>query len=546
MSEKLQNCWEYMQCGRESGGHKADELGVCPAVADTSFNGINRGKNAGRFCWAVAGTFCGGKAQGTFAEKRESCLSCGFFNKVCAEEGTANLQTKFLRFVFTETGKPLFKNMTYQHVKSGERFITQGDGEQVAYIIHHGSCIVLVEKNGELYPVGHRGEGDIVGMTTILTGEPRIAHVEAETDMELWVLGREQFADASRDDPDLLCFFSELVADRFDSNRPVADRTIGKYVASDIIGRGGFSLVYKGVHLSLNIPVAIKMLRHDMAMDPDFLGTFQNEAQTIAALNHENIIHVYDIEQRFKTVFIIMEYLEGESLKGMLARLKKIAPSLAVNFILQICSGLYYAHQHGIVHRDVNPSNVIIQRNDRLKILDFGLACPIGTEDFCSLGTVAYMAPEQIESEAMDQRTDIYALAIMAYEMVTGQRPFPEEDLQQMMRLHLEEDIPDPSDISSDLPPALCRFIMKAGRCDPDRRYQNVQQIVDDLKGLINISELMPGKLLPEDQENTSILVEHHDRRQEEIDLLLSEFSHRARQLGVEFKITGSSDNKDH
>ena len=545
MSEKLQNCWEYMKCGREPGGHKADELGVCPAVADSSFDGINRGKNAGRFCWAVAGTFCGGKAQGTFAEKRESCLSCSFFNKVCAEEGTANLQTKFLRFVFTETGKPLFKNMTYKHVKSGERFITQGDEEEVAYIIHRGSCIVLVEKNGELFPVGHRGEGDIVGMTTILTGEPRIAHVEAETDMELWVLGREQFADASRDDPDLLCFFSELVADRFDSNRPVADRTIGKYVSTDIIGRGGFSLVYKGVHLGLNIPVAIKMLRHDMAMDPDFLSTFQNEAQTIAALNHENIIHVYDIEQRFKTVFIIMEYLEGESLKGMLARLKKIAPSLAVNFILQICSGLYYAHQHGIVHRDVNPSNIIIQRNDRLKILDFGLACPIGTEDFCSLGTVAYMAPEQIESEAMDQRTDIYALAIMAYEMVTGQRPFPEDDLQQMMRLHLEKDIPDPSDLSTGLPPELSRFIVKAGRCDPDRRYQNVQQIVDDLMGLINMSELMPGKHLPEDQENTAILVAHHDRRQEEIDLLLSEFSQRARQLGVEFKITGSSGKKD-
>ena len=404
---------------------------------------------------------------------------------------------------------------------------------------------MLVEKNGELYPVGHRGEGDIVGMTTILTGEPRIAHVEAETDMELWVLAREQFADASRDDPDLLCFFSELVADRFDSNRPVADRTIGKYLSTDIIGRGGFSLVYKGVHLGLNIPVAIKMLRHDMAMDPDFLSTFQNEAQTIAALNHENIIHVYDIEQRFKTVFIIMEYLEGESLKAMLARLKKIAPSLAVYFILQICSGLYYAHQHGIVHRDVNPSNIIIQRNDRLKILDFGLACPMGTEDFCSLGTVAYMAPEQIESEAMDQRTDVYALAIMAYEMVTGQRPFPEDDLQQMMRLHLEEDIPDPSDISTGLPPELCRFIVKAGRCDPDHRYQNVQQIVDDLKGLINISELMPGKHLPEDQENTAILLAHHDRRQEEIDLLLSEFSHRARQLGVEFKITGASGNKD-
>ncbi len=210
----MQNCWEYMKCGREPGGEKADELGVCPAAEDKSFDGINRGKNAGRFCWAVAGTFCGGKAQGSFAEKRESCLSCRFFNKVRAEEGTVNLRTKFLRFVFTDTGRPLFKDMASKHVKSGERFISQGDAGDAAYIIQRGSCIVLVEKDGELYPVGHRGEGDIVGMTAILTGEPRIAHAEAETDMELWVLRRELFSDASRDDPDLLYFFSELVADR--------------------------------------------------------------------------------------------------------------------------------------------------------------------------------------------------------------------------------------------------------------------------------------------------------------------------------------------
>jgi hypothetical protein len=109
----MQNCWEYMKCGREPGGEKAEELGVCPAVEDTSFDAINRGKNAGRFCWAVAGTFCGGKAQGSFAEKRESCLSCSFFNKVRAEEGTANLRTKFLRFVFTDTGRPLFRDQRH-------------------------------------------------------------------------------------------------------------------------------------------------------------------------------------------------------------------------------------------------------------------------------------------------------------------------------------------------------------------------------------------------------------------------------------------------
>jgi serine/threonine protein kinase len=117
------------------------------------------------------------------------------------------------------------------------------------------------------------------------------------------------------------------------------------------------------------MPVAIKMMRHDLAMDADYLSNFQNEAKTIASLNHENIIKIYDIEERFRTVFIIMEFLEGESLDAMLGRLKTIPPALAVNFLIQICSGLQYVHQRGIIHRDINSSNVIIRRDDRLKIL---------------------------------------------------------------------------------------------------------------------------------------------------------------------------------
>jgi hypothetical protein len=191
-----------MKCGREPGGAKAAERGACPAASDDSYDSINCGKNAGRFCWAVAGTFCGGKVQGTFADKRESCLSCGFFKKVQAEEGTANLRTKFLRFVFDDDDSPLFKEMTYQHIKAGERFITQGDEGAVAYIIQRGSCQLIVEKDGELHPAGHRGEGDIVGVMAILTGEPRGAHVEAETDMEVWVLKRDQFEHLSKNNPD--------------------------------------------------------------------------------------------------------------------------------------------------------------------------------------------------------------------------------------------------------------------------------------------------------------------------------------------------------
>ncbi len=479
---KRQNCWEYMKCGRQPGGHKVAELGVCTAAADDSYDGINRGRNAGRFCWAVAGTFCGGKVQGTFADKRASCMSCGFFNKVRAEEGTANLRTKFLRFICEDADGPVLKHMRYLQIPAGRRFITQGQAADAAYIIQSGTCQLVVEKDGEFLPVGHRAEGDIVGVMAILTGEPRSAHVEAETDMEVWVLNRDQFEHISNAQPGLLDFLTELVADRFDSRRPIADRTIGQYVATDIIGRGGFSIIYKGRHRKQNLSVAIKMMRHHLAMQPDFLRNFENEAKTIAGLDHNNLIKVYDIEQRFKTVFLIMEYLAGQTLSDKLEHLKTIPPHLAVRFLCQICSGLQYAHQRGIIHRDINASNIIVRPDAHLKILDFGLACPIGTRDFSSLGTLAYMAPEQINGDPLDARTDIYAVGITAYEMLAGKRPFEADDPRKLEDMVLHRDIPDPIHSVPDLPEDLQHFIVKSCRRDPDLRYDDMNQALADLK----------------------------------------------------------------
>ena len=218
-----------MMCGREQGGKNSAEYGVCPAAADQSFDGINSGKCGGRICWAVAGTFCGGCTQGSFVDKRPSCLNCDFYQMVQDEEGMSKRQTKFLQFIFQENRSPFFDKMTYRHVKAGERFVVQDALEDTAYIIQRGSCLVIVEKDGELHPVDHYGEGDIIGGLGILTGEPRRAHVEAETDMDLWVMTRDQFDEMTEKDPALMDFITELVADRLDSRRPTAYRTIGKY-----------------------------------------------------------------------------------------------------------------------------------------------------------------------------------------------------------------------------------------------------------------------------------------------------------------------------
>ena len=536
MAKKGQNCWEYMKCGRQPEGDKVAELGICCAATDTSYEGINSGKCGGRICWAIAGTFCGGRAQGSFADKRGTCLNCDFYKMVQEEEGMANQHTKFLQFIDQEDRSPFFEKMTFQHVMAGERFVVQGKVEKTAYIIQRGSCLVIVEKDGELHPVDHYGEGDIVGGLGILTGEPRRAHVEAETDMDLWVLTKAQFDEITEKDPAMLNFITELVADRLNSRRPTAYRTIGKYVATDIIGHGAFSIVYKGEHKDLNMPVVIKMMRHDLALYPEFMNSFRNEAKTIASLNHEHIVKVYDFDERYRTLFIIMEYVRGDSLTDMISHLRTLPAKLVVNFLDQICSALEYAHQRGIVHRDINPSNIIIQPNDQLKIFDFGLACPTGTEDFSNTGTASYMAPEQIEGDPVDPRTDIYALGITVYEMVTGQRPFPEDDLKSLLDLHLSHNIPDPARIVPDLPELLRNFIIKAGRRNPAERYQNVAEAIEDLQPLVGEFGLTNKELSMEKRKMASLFLIYKDEHQLALKELMDDFSTKVQNLGIVLK----------
>ncbi len=532
------NCWEVMMCGRETGGDNAAEYGVCPAASDETYDGINSGECGGRICWAVAGTFCGGCVQGSFADKRFSCLNCDFYQMVQEEEGFANRQTKFLQFLTQENRSPFFDKMTYRHVKAGERFVFQGAVEDMAYIIQKGSCLVIVEKDGELHPVDHYGEGDIIGGLGILTGEPRRAHVEAETDMDLWVMTQDQFDEMTEIDPALLNFITELVADRLNSRRPTAYRTIGKYVATDIIGRGAFSIVYKGIHKSLSMPVVIKMMRHDMALYPEFLESFHNEAKIIASLDHDHIVKVHDFEERYRTLFIIMEYLRGSSLKDMISRLRGLPSQLAVKYLVQICSALAYAHNRGIVHRDINPSNIMVQPDDNVKILDFGLACPTGTEDYSSLGTAYYMAPEQIDGLPLDERTDIYALGITAFEMLTGRRPFPEENAREMLDLHLTQDITDPGQMVPDIPVELREFILTAARSAPEQRFQNMDEAMAVIRPLVHDDKQSKRDSTIDNKKNAAIRLTYTNENQSALRQLVDAFKADAKALGADVNIT--------
>jgi len=494
MTKKKINCWEYHGCGREPGGKKAKTSGICPAAIDKTYDGINSGKCAGRFCWAIGDTFCEGKKQGTYAEKRSACQDCDFFNTVLAEEGTLNLRTKFLRFMPPHTRHSILNNLDLKIIKKSQRFISQGDETDEAYIIKRGSCIIVVEKNGTLHPVDHRGEGDILNMSALFTGEPVNSHIEAETDMELWVLKKSIFEKLQKNDPDLWDFLTEIVADRFDSQRPISERTIGRYVATDIIGRGGYSIVYKGFDSHSNKPVAIKMLRHNMFADSDFLDKFRNEAKIVASFHHENIIIVFDISERFQTAFIIMEYLDGESVQAMMNRKKKIAYKDATNFLIQACKAIDYAYKQGVLHKDINPENLMVIDQNRIKLLDFGLASFVHEEDDLLDGTFSYLAPEILKGESASLKSEIYSLGITGFEMIVGKRPYPETNPAIFAKMRCEKEIPSPQEILPGLPDSLQRFIVKACRINPDERYADMGQAISDLSRAVKKNELKPAK----------------------------------------------------
>ena len=465
------------------------------------------------------------------AKQKPSTADYVFFRKV-----------KLLRLLSREAVCPILNSIFHKALKAGERLIHQGASGDAFYVIQKGRCSVNIDKDGEVHRLALRSEYDVIGEMAIITGEPRSANVDAETDMEVWGLSIENFDRISKQYPELRSFMTEIVAERFASSSLTAERKIGKYLITDIVGRGGYSIVYKGFHTVLNMPVAIKMLNHDMAMDPDFWKSFKKEARTIAKFNHENIIRVFDIEENFRTIFIIMEHMRGEPLGDMIRRMGAIPSPLTVDFLIQICSGLEYAHQRGIIHRDIKPDNIIIKPDGRLKLLDFGLACPIGSEDLLFESTLFYLSPEQIEGEALDQRADLYALGIVAYEMVTGKRPYPEDDLIALRNLHLEQDIPDPADIAKDLPGDLRRFIITCCQRNRDQRYQSISQAMEDLKPLGKALRPIQGDLSAQNQRLATFVLIYNEDHQLELNRMMEGFSDQVRELGVVFKSTDFED----
>ena len=253
------------------------------------------------------------------------------------------------------------------------------------------------------------------------------------------------------------------------------------------IGGGGMSEVYKAKCHKLNRYVAIKVLKEEFGRDANFVKKFNIEAQAAAGLSHPNIVNIYDVVNENNMHFIVMELIEGITLKDYIASKGMLDIKEAVNIALQVAKGLECAHERNIVHRDVKPQNIIISVDGTVKVADFGIAKATTEETInaFALGSVHYISPEQAKGAYTDIRSDIYSLGVSLYEMISGRVPFNGENAVAVALAHVEEVVTPPSIYNSKISPELETIVLKCMQKSPDRRYQNLKELIRELQNLL-------------------------------------------------------------
>ncbi|HEX9188624.1 MAG TPA: serine/threonine-protein kinase, partial [Vicinamibacteria bacterium] len=275
--------------------------------------------------------------------------------------------------------------------------------------------------------------------------------------------------------------------------RPAPERPrprIGRYLITGRIGRGGMGMVYRGVDEALEREVAVKTLAAEGTLDQDNLRRFQVEAKAAAGLQHPNIVTVYELGEDRGLPFIAMEMLPGVDLEALLRSGEEMTLIEKLDVVAQVCRGLAYAHERGIVHRDVKPSNVRLLDDGTAKIMDFGIAKREGvnlTKTGMMVGTVHYMSPEQVRGRPLDGRSDVFSVGVILYQLLTGERPFRGEGATQVLYKIVHEEPPPPDlaslgEVGGKLQPVLSRALAK----DPEARYPGASAFAADLAALVD------------------------------------------------------------
>ncbi len=265
-------------------------------------------------------------------------------------------------------------------------------------------------------------------------------------------------------------------------------KQLGRYEMLCELGQGAMGVVYKARDPLIDRVVAIKTINLGLALDEkeEYEGRFYQEARAAGRLNHPNIVTIYDVGKSGNIAFIAMEFLQGSELRDLLREERGMPVSQIVDIVAQVAEGLSYAHQHGIVHRDIKPSNIMLVRDGRIKITDFGIArmpsSAVHTQTGMVLGSPKYMSPEQVLGKEIDRRSDIFSLGVMLYEMLTGTSPFVGENVNAIMYQTLNLVPPAPSTLNPEVPDMLNFIVAKALAKGVEDRYQNALDLAKDLR----------------------------------------------------------------
>ncbi|MHB8542158.1 MAG: serine/threonine-protein kinase, partial [Candidatus Acidiferrales bacterium] len=260
-----------------------------------------------------------------------------------------------------------------------------------------------------------------------------------------------------------------------------------RYRIEGLLGQGGMGRVYKAYDKELDRTIALKVLQPELTTDPNAMQRFKQELLLASRISHKNILRIHDLGEADGVKFISMAYVEGKDLHHLLREEGKLPTARAQKIAEQLCEALDAAHSEGVVHRDLKPQNILMGKNDHVYVSDFGLAKSLEasaagmTRTGQYLGTPKYMAPEQVEAKPVDNRTDLYALGLILYEMVTGEEAFKGDSTLQIMYRRVKEKPPNPKQVNPELPDNLTRVILRCLERDPARRYPNAKEILADL-----------------------------------------------------------------
>jgi eukaryotic-like serine/threonine-protein kinase len=333
---------------------------------------------------------------------------------------------------------------------------------------------------------------------------------------------------------------------------PKEPAKIGKYDVIDVIGRGGMGVVYEATDPFLNRRVAIKMMTGGFADKPDLLKRFFREAQSTGSLQHSNIVTVFELGDHGGVPYLVMEFLEGESLDAIISSRRQLSILEKIQPIIAVCHGLSHAHHRGIVHRDIKPANIMVSKDGVVKIVDFGIAHIIATKETRTgqiMGSVSYMAPEQVNGQPVDARTDIFSTGVVLYELFTYNHPFDGENMAATLMKIIHAAPPPLKNFVSDYPPELEAIIFKALAKNREERYHSAEDLALDLSQLQGrLKQEIIGKHLQE----VSVLIEKAellkakeqllqalkvDRQNTEANLLLREVQQRIQRAQIKEQV---------